>query len=92
MNQKSWNTIYIVVVAYLILFALLVVGWQRSKQQLAAETVDSRLHYLLGQANVEPIDLNLPTNPEKVELGRLLFFDRSSLLQETSRSLAGTWR
>ncbi len=76
MNQKTWNTILLVITAYLVLFALLIAGWQRNKQQLAAETVDSRLDYLMAEANVEPIDLNLPTNPEKIELGRLLFFDK----------------
>ncbi len=76
MNQKSWNIIFFAVAAYLILAMLLLIGWQRNKQQLAAETVDSRLHYLLDQAAVRPIDLNLPTNPEKIELGRMLFFDK----------------
>lgn len=78
MNMKYSKTSLIagVVAAYLILMVVVAVGWQRGKQQLAAETVDTRLQHALTAHDVRQIDLNLPTNPEKVELGRLLFFDK----------------
>ncbi len=76
MNHKSRNLTFPLTIIYLMLALILLVGWQRNKQQLAAETVDSHLHHLMTEAAVEPIDLNLPTNSAKAELGRLLFFDK----------------